>query len=112
MPLYVYQCDCEHRFELRQGFDADTTQPCPSCGDEAKRQIQAPAIQFKGSGFFSTDSKGDGRVLGESGKLGTLVSETDGDVIDRTIPTNTDAKGKPKATATLPRPARKRPRRF
>ncbi len=57
MPLYEYQCSkCHYRFELIQKFsDAPATQ-CPNCGQEtAERLISAPAIQFKGSGWYITD---------------------------------------------------------
>ncbi|HLF71333.1 MAG TPA: FmdB family zinc ribbon protein [Dehalococcoidia bacterium] len=69
MPLYDYKCTaCSNRFELRQGFDAAPRQPCPECGQEAKRVLYPPPIVFKGSGFYITDSrKGSSATLGDSG---------------------------------------------
>ena len=56
MPLYSYQCDnCEHIFELRQGFDAEPQQECPKCQGLAKRTFHAVGIIYKGSGFYTTD---------------------------------------------------------
>ena len=56
MPLYDYLCrDCGHRFELRQGFDADTMTDCPSCGKLAERQISLVPVIFKGSGWYVND---------------------------------------------------------
>ncbi|HEY5475274.1 MAG TPA: zinc ribbon domain-containing protein [Tepidiformaceae bacterium] len=60
MPTYEYHCPkCEATYELRQGFDAETTQKCIECGKgTAKRVLHAPRVHFKGSGFYVTDSKG------------------------------------------------------
>jgi putative FmdB family regulatory protein len=56
MPLYEYQCSkCGHRFEKIQSFSAEPIKECPVCGGATERLISAPAIQFKGSGFYSTD---------------------------------------------------------
>jgi putative FmdB family regulatory protein len=56
MPLYEYQCtECGHRFERIQSFSAEPVRECPVCEGEVERLISAPAVQFKGSGFYSTD---------------------------------------------------------
>ena len=56
MPLYEYQCkQCGHRFERIQSFSAEDVKECPVCHGEVERLISAPAVQFKGSGFYSTD---------------------------------------------------------
>jgi putative FmdB family regulatory protein len=56
MPLYEYQCKkCGHRFEKIQSFSAEPLKECPVCQGEVERLISAPAVQFKGSGFYSTD---------------------------------------------------------
>src|ERR1700744_2449933 len=56
MPLYEYQCKkCGHRFERIQSFSAPDVKECPVCQGEVERLISAPAVQFKGSGFYSTD---------------------------------------------------------
>jgi len=55
MPLYEYECDaCGKRFELLQKFSDPPTATC-TCGGAAHRQLSAPAIQFKGSGWYVTD---------------------------------------------------------
>jgi len=60
VPTYEYQCNrCKAVYELRQGFDAETTHKCEQCGKgTAKRILHAPKVLFKGSGFYVTDSKG------------------------------------------------------
>ena len=59
MPAYDYECDsCHARYELRQGFDAETTHVCEECGKgTAKRVLSAPRVVFKGSGWYVTDSR-------------------------------------------------------
>jgi putative FmdB family regulatory protein len=56
MPLYEYLCkQCGHRFERIQSFSAEDVKECPVCQGPVERLISAPSIQFKGSGFYSTD---------------------------------------------------------
>ena len=56
MPIYEYQCvSCNHRFELKQGFDAESTEPCPVCQSLSRRVFHIPAVIYKGSGFYTTD---------------------------------------------------------
>ena len=56
MPLYEYRCKAYgHRFEKIQSFSAPDEKECPVCHGEVERLISAPAVQFKGSGFYSTD---------------------------------------------------------
>ena len=56
MPLYEYQCDaCRHRFEVIQKFSDPRVEKCPSCGGTVQKLQSAPAIQFKGAGFYITD---------------------------------------------------------
>lgn len=60
MPTYEYHCPkCDATYDMRQGFDAETTQKCEQCGKGiAKRVLHAPPVVFKGSGWYVTDSKG------------------------------------------------------
>ena len=56
MPLYEYQCsNCKERIELIQKVSDPPPARCPSCGGEMKKMHSAPAIQFRGSGFYKTD---------------------------------------------------------
>ena len=59
MPTYEYQCkSCKAVYELRQGFDAETTHTCEECGKGiAKRVLHAPPVVFKGGGWYATDSR-------------------------------------------------------
>jgi putative FmdB family regulatory protein len=55
MPLYEYLCKKGHRFEKIQKFSDKPIKKCPECGAPAERVISAPAVQFKGSGWYITD---------------------------------------------------------
>ena len=58
MPIYVYKCpQCGQQFDKMQPFSAANVYPCPNCHAEAKRQMQAAGIVFKGSGWYITDSR-------------------------------------------------------
>ncbi len=61
MPLYEYHCNqCHIDFEVRRSFSDTGTPACPVCHESAHvtRKFSAPAIVFKGSGFYVTDSRG------------------------------------------------------
>lgn len=59
MPLYEYKCQkCGHRFEKIESVNSSTTKKCPKCGATAERMLAAPAIQFKGTGWYVTDYAG------------------------------------------------------
>ena len=56
MPLYEYECKkCHHRFEKIQKFSDPHVRKCPECGGPIEQVISAPAVQFKGSGWYVTD---------------------------------------------------------
>ena len=62
MPLYEYECFvCGHRFEkIRRVADASDMK-CTACEGAVSRLLSAPALQFKGSGWYVTDyGKGSG----------------------------------------------------
>ncbi|HJM75590.1 MAG TPA: FmdB family zinc ribbon protein [Dehalococcoidia bacterium] len=59
MPTYDYRCNKGHRYERRESFGSSTTHDCEKCGVEATRVLNAPAISFKGSGWYKTDSRGN-----------------------------------------------------
>jgi putative FmdB family regulatory protein len=56
MPTYGYTCrDCGHTFDIVQKMADDTLTICPRCGGRLRKVFAAPAIAFKGSGFYATD---------------------------------------------------------
>jgi len=56
MPMYEYRCTaCGERIEVLQRLGEARLTECPSCHGALERLISAPALQFKGSGFYLTD---------------------------------------------------------
>ena len=56
MPLYEYQCKkCHSLTERIQKFSDSPLTVCPHCGGELEQLLSAPAIQFKGSGWYVSD---------------------------------------------------------
>ena len=56
MPLYEYQCEnCGERFEVMQKFSDEPLTVHEKCGGKVERLLSAPALQFKGSGWYITD---------------------------------------------------------
>lgn len=69
MPLYEYRCvKCGHRFEKIESLSASDSKKCPKCGAKAERLLSAPAIQFKGTGWYVTDYAGKKPDAGSSEK--------------------------------------------
>ena len=76
MPIYDYHCDhCGHAFSAIQRFADDALTACPSCGEPPRRLRSNPALVFKGSGWYKTDSRGpdksEKKDRAESGKDAT-----------------------------------------
>ena len=56
VPLYEYECqDCHFRFEKLQRLSDPPPPKCPECGGKISQLLSAPAVQFKGSGWYVTD---------------------------------------------------------
>jgi putative FmdB family regulatory protein len=56
MPIYEYECTkCHHRFERIQKFSDPHVKSCPNCAGKVELVVSAPAVQFKGSGWYVTD---------------------------------------------------------
>ena len=59
MPTYHYRCkNCGYDFTKYQSFSDDPITTCPECHEEQVRKVySAVPIEFKGSGFYRTDSR-------------------------------------------------------
>jgi putative FmdB family regulatory protein len=65
MPIYEYECKkCQSHTEAFQKVSDKPLTKCKKCGGRLEKVLSAPAIQFKGSGWYVTDyankaTKGD-----------------------------------------------------
>ncbi len=92
MPLYEYECkSCGHRFEKIQKFSDPLETQCPKCGGPIEQVLSAPAVQFKGSGWYVTDY----------GRKGTSASKPAGEGSKKSE-TSSDASSKPESTPSKP----------
>ena len=80
MPIYEYRCEKGHTFDVMQSMSDDPLTACEVCGAPVQKVLHAPAVHFKGSGFYNTDygkggkSKSSARVGRASSKTGQLGS--------------------------------------
>ncbi len=78
MPLYEYKCrKCKHLFERIQKFSDEPGADCPKCGSESERQLSAPAVHFKGTGWYVTDYARKGKKDSDSESKETKESSSD-----------------------------------
>lgn len=58
MPTYGYRCEeCGHEFEVMQRMSDAPLTTCPNCGSRLRKLLYPVGVQFKGSGFYTTDYK-------------------------------------------------------
>jgi len=80
MPLYDYRChQCGETFEVMQKFSDEPLKTHEVCGGNVERLISAPALQFKGTGWYVTDYAKSGKsssTKGSEGGSGSKASDT------------------------------------
>lgn len=91
--MYEYQCQkCGGRFEAIQKFADAPLETHEGCGGHVERLISAPALQFKGSGWYITDYARSGNSPAGKGKNGGASSETKTETKSETKTESTTAK--------------------
>ena len=55
MPIYEYRRPDGTTFEIQQSFSDDPLKVDPDTGVPVERVLHAPAVHFKGKGFYNTD---------------------------------------------------------
>lgn len=69
LPLYEYKClKCGRKTEKIENVNGPHLKKCPHCGGKVEALVSAPAIQFKGSGWYVTDYGGKKSAGSDSGK--------------------------------------------
>ena len=78
MPIYEYLCPDGHRFDVVQRFSDEPVTVCEVCGKPVQRVLHAPAVHYKGKGFYATDygrggkgANGDRADSGSSSESGS-----------------------------------------
>jgi putative FmdB family regulatory protein len=77
MPIYEYRRQDGSTFELVQSFSDDALTADPETGDPVERVLHAPAVHFKGKGFYNTDY-GTRKRQRENADSGNKESSKDG----------------------------------
>ncbi len=94
MPIYEYQCrKCKSHVEVFQKINDKPLTKCRKCGGRLEKVISAPAIQFKGSGWYVTDYARQGKERKDKGE-GETTAE------DKTTDKKSDQKTKEAPAAT------------
>jgi putative FmdB family regulatory protein len=76
VPLYEYKClKCGRKTEKIENVNGPHLKKCPHCGGKVEALFSAPAIQFKGSGWYVTDYGGK-KSSGDSGKEDKAAAES------------------------------------
>ena len=61
MPIYGYRCTaCGHELEVLQSMSAEPLKVCSECGGALRKLLYPVGVQFKGSGFYTTDYRNGG----------------------------------------------------
>jgi putative FmdB family regulatory protein len=99
MPLYEYECEtCGATFEVIQKFTDHSVDTCRTCGGKVRRLLSAPAIQFKGTGWYITDYARKG--AGGSDKEKGGATSTEGGAASTTAASGTEAKSTGTSSST------------
>jgi putative FmdB family regulatory protein len=102
MPLYEYECkQCHRHTEKIQKFsDAEIT-VCPHCGGPLERVISAPAIAFKGGGWFK-DGYGNAKPSASTGESKSDAGGSNAASSDAPASSSGDSKATPAPSTPAP----------
>ena len=78
MPIYEYKCrQCGEKFEVRRRISAEPLKIHEGCGGEVEQLISAPALHFKGTGWYVTDYAKSGKAPSTSPSNGQSESKSE-----------------------------------
>ncbi len=101
MPLYEYECQqCHRHTEKRQKFADPEITECPHCGGRLERVISAPAIAFKGGGWYK-----DLYSSAKPAPSGEGKNESKTEAASAPAPAAGDSPAKPSTSSPAPAPA-------
>ena len=102
MPIYAYRCtSCGHAQDVLRKISDPPLSVCPACGAATfVKQVTAAGFQLKGSGWYVTDFRGDGK------KGGSKPAEADGGAkADAKPAADGAAKGEASSASAADKPA-------
>jgi putative FmdB family regulatory protein len=78
MPIYEYKClQCGQKFEVRRRITEEPLKVHADCGGEVEQLISAPALHFKGTGWYVTDYAKGGNSPAPAGPNGHADSKSE-----------------------------------
>ena len=98
MPLYEYQCPECGTFERMQKFSDPILTVCPTCERPVEKLLSAPAIRFKGSGWYVTDYANKGKDKDKDKSPGETKAKDGGG--DKDTSTKSEAKKKDSSSSS------------
>jgi putative FmdB family regulatory protein len=109
MPIYEYVCSkCGKKTEIIQRMSDKPLTHCPHCGGKVKKAISAPAIQFKGSGWYVTDyGSGATKASRSEGEAGEKAEKNKSDKSEKSEKSDKPDKSEAKPDRTEKKKAKK-----
>jgi len=122
MPTYEYRCrTCDASFDIAQSFSDSPLTHCPQVGDsaapaacaspgkgEVRKVYSAPAITFKGNGFYKTDSRAS-KAKTESGSSVSESKSSDKSSDTKTSDTSGNSSSSSESTSSSEKSSEKSP---
>jgi putative FmdB family regulatory protein len=101
MPIYEYKCNsCGKKFEKMEKFSDTPLEIHEECGGPVERLISAPALQFKGTGWYVTDyGRSNGRSIAAKNE-GESKGESKKDSTERKSDGSSSSSSESKSTST------------
>jgi putative FmdB family regulatory protein len=99
VPIYEYKCDNGHVFDVMQKMSEEPLTECVECGAPAHRVLTAPAVHFKGSGFYNTDY-GKRKGGGSNGSSSDGSSSSDSSSSSSSSDSGSSSKSESKAASS------------
>lgn len=97
MALYDYRCQkCGEIFEVRQKFSDAPLTVHEGCGGDLRKMLSAPALQFKGTGWYVTDYARNGKSEASNGKPETKSESKSESKSETKTETKTETKSESK----------------
>jgi len=97
MPIYEFECKkCKAHIEVFQRLSDKSPTKCRKCGGRLERLLSAPAIQFKGSGWYVTDYA----KKATKGEKAESEGASDSKKTEKTKETSPDKKSSEKTTSS------------